>query len=700
MSTESTSFRTVYGLLVALILIRFLPFALGPTWLWGAGQLTLLPTAEIIAFGILGAFVLILPFLSKSQSWGDSLVARFEQRFYSDGSSKLWRMGLVIVAGVIFALFRMPTHFLGDGYAIIGNLSSTTGSWIKWSEKGATLAIIGVRSVLGSPNEGNAILSFQIVSVVSGMVTVWLYVLISGVLSQDPVKRLLTFVTLLFSATILLFFGYVESYPILWPAVAAFLFFSLKYSIHGKGLVPALACLALAIALHLQALIYGPAVLFLLFSRGAGLRWFRRFRILLIGLSTMGIVAGAVLLYLKFGSHKFAENIFLPLLTGKPGRPEYSALCLRHLSDILNLFLLVYPLGFLWVAVAGWRARKRLVDPTAIFLGLMTVGSFLFLLLVDPTLTMPRDWDLFAICWLAPTVLALYLISDSDLSAMKKFILPILLGTIVLAAPFLLANLNEKGSVEQAKQFVDDTPEGSLSTISFITSYYRKLGDTAAVDSLEARKAVLFPEFHKIRQAWELMNAGKMAEAEPLIRALKPDPYSVDYHQCLTTYFTMTRQFDSALVHAQAIIQLQPYLESGYTSLSVILLMQNEPKMALDVLRQGYALNQNYVPTLTGLAAAFMGASEFDSAFYYGTRTIALNPRASQAYYYTAEACIELHRNDDARDYARQYLEVGPGSPGYDVFSERLLKTFPELNQTELPSADSTAESLQPPEGQ
>jgi hypothetical protein len=608
MSGDSNRFRVAYAILAGLILIRFLPLALGTSWLWGLGQLTLLPVGYAVAMALVGAVILVTPLFPRSELFGGAFANWFSHTCYDSKFRHIARGLVLLIAAIAFVVLRMPTHFLGDGYIFLANVGSDAGHWIKWSEGGAVMVALGVQSLLGSKGQSTAVLAFQIVSVVAGVVTIWFYFLIARVISTDPGKRLLTFVILLFSSSILLFFGYVESYPILWAPAAGFMYFGVRYSNEGKSAVPALACLLLATALHLQTAMFYPAMGFLLLSRGVGLKLYKRFRFAILAMSGLVVTVVGILFYHQYTENLAIESIFLYPFSGKPVYPSYAIFSARHLSDILNLFLLVYPLGLMILALALPIRRKTLSDHTATFLFLLSIGSWLFLFLVDPQLSMPRDWDLFSLCWLSPTLLLLHLIPISQFATVRRLALAVTAISVILLLPFLLVNLDDERSVAEIRQIIADNPEKSFGTMNLLGKYCEEHGgqkNEAEISRLFEISRLLrqdYPDFYKMSDALQMLMDGRRDEAYRLFLQTKPNKFSQGYHAFLSTYYLQVGKSDSALVHAKAVIQLDPYYYRNYLLLANANLAKGDYNGGIEALRRGLALNEQNTEFLSGLA--------------------------------------------------------------------------------------------------
>lgn len=681
MPNKNNGFWLPYLALVGLVLIRFVPLLTGAKYLWGVSHLTLLPGGFVVGYAVLGAIALVIPWLAQAEKWGEKTCQWFEQTFFEAKSKYFARGVLVAIAGAMFALFAMPTHFLGDGYSYISNLGSQSGHWIKWSEGGALLSVAMVRSLLGEPSEASALLAFQIVSVISGMLTLWLYFLIAGVIAEECWKRWLVVITLVFSSSVLLFFGYAESYPILWGPLWGFLYFALKYLKHGKGLAPAVILLLVSTALHLQTAMYFPAALFLVLCRGRGRAIYDRFKGLVwtgIALVTAGVLVYA---YLKYTGSIAVQEIFLLPFTGKPRCPDYAMFSSRHLADIVNLFLLVYPTGLVVAGLAYFGWRKAIHTSTARFLGLLSVGSLLFLVMIDPGLSMPRDWDLFSSCWIAPMLLILGLLPNVTLGPVKRLGVSFLLSAALFLAPFLLVNLNEQRGVDEIKQIIENNHDKSMGSKLILGTYYQKKGDREKAEQNLAEARASYPDFYKTKDAFEMLAAGRAEDAYRLFSQTKPDKYSKDYHSFLAGYDVMTGKAEEGLKEAKLAVELQPYFDRNYSTLAYAYLMNGDRPSALAALRRGYSLNSRNKEFLTGLALMTNGDGYPDSAMYYAEQLHVLDSTDAFYHFIRAEALLKLNQREQAKTEALQYIRLGTGGTGYPQNCTELRGLMPEIDK-------------------
>lgn len=212
---------------------------------------------------------------------------------------------------------------------------------------------------------------------------------------------------LLLTGTAALFFGTIEVYPPLVALVALYLLLGLRWlNGRGRGIAPPL-CLGIAFCFHGSAGLLLPT-LGLLANRGrwwpiAWRRWFA-----FAGLFLLPVLLTAAGLWFgewggvppESGTARYGtflgtegEGPVLPLVrTPENPRQPYAIFDLEHAAGVLNLSLLVAPVGLL-LLLAGRRPRRdagfRFVAVAALFL-------FLFPNFWNVSYTLRRDWDLFS----------------------------------------------------------------------------------------------------------------------------------------------------------------------------------------------------------------------------------------------------------------------------------------------------------------
>lgn len=679
-SEKKESLWPIAGILAFLYLLHFMPFIAKSFRFWGFNHLVFLPFQYAILFAIVGFIVILAPFIPVLSSWGVKVSDLFAKVFFESTRKTYYRLGFVLVAGFAFFLFRMPTHFLGDGYQYLSNIGSDKGSFIKWSEGGITYLAIGVQSLLGPKNFATALLAFQIISIISGMVSIWFYFSISGLLSSNSTMRAIIFMALICSGSALLFFGYVESYSAVWAIMTAFLKYTVQYLKTRKGLITAIVLYFAALILHALFIIFFPALVYLVFQHENLNSIYRKYKKLIFLLIAGALIAMAILFVMKWQSDLYFQNIFLTLFQGKPIDPSYYLFSVSHILDIINILLLLSPLLPLLVWFAGKRLWPAKTDSIAIFLFLFSAGALAFLIVIDPSLTMPRDWDLFSFSTIGPTLLALAVLSNKAKNSLPKVASAILIVLPLFALPYLLTNLTENGSVKYISSVIDLDQPKSRGTLTILRDYYIGRNGSLA-DSINIEIENRYANFGLLRRALKMISSDDLPAAEQIMASIKPDKYSKDYHNMLCLYYMSKGNFSLAKAEAQKAIQLQKYYPRSYLALAWASAGEKDYETALAALKEARNLDNRDNEVLSFLASIYFNVGKFDSTIFYAQSLIKSDSLDMEARYWLAMAQYRIGQMDASEKNAAIFLTLGHKHPDYEYRRNQFIKIFPGLGQ-------------------
>ncbi len=683
LKNTGSHFVTAFAVLVLLVLLRLIPLFLPDTRLWGISQLLFVPDIFKILYIVIMGVALAMTITRAGESIGHSITDGFNALFYTGHVSLIARTAVVGIMGVLFVVFAAPTHFLGDGYELIQTIGSTARDIVKWSEIGSILIVTGVQSVIGETNTDNARLSFQIVSVFAGVVSIWFYFLIAEIATENPVKRFLIFATLLCSGSLLLFFGYVEIYPLLWPATSGFLYFGLKFINTGRGAWRAGVFLIFGLFIHMQSAVLIPAFIYLILCRGKGLAFYQRKRKAL-KISALVAIAGLIVVFIyKYTTDLYIEDIFLPLIIGKPIDPEYAVFRLPHILDIINELFLVSPLILLLAIISIKRLRSAFRKENTAFLGLVSVGYVLFLLVIDPKLAMPRDWDLFALSGPALTVLLILSANQRWIDALKRLTVPIVCFLVTAPIPFLYANLNKDQSREYIKYVIDTDFKRSMSSLVVLYGYYGDRGEVQKADSLKDRYSSGYPYKYKLDWAYDMYEKGHIAASKSMLSSLQPNKLDVNYHSLWCQIYFRERKFDKALESINKAIQLKRYIFVNYYNRAMIYWFINEKDKALEDLNTAHRLNANDLNTIQFLASLYFSSDNNDSAIVYAQKLLELDSTWADAHYFLAEFYYSKRQYPRMRHHIEKYLFYGTGDKLFNQRSAEFREMLKKVNGDE-----------------
>lgn len=664
--------RSIVLLVVLLLLwlLRLMVWWFPEGRLWGFNHLLFLSawwSYGYVLMGILAGVFCFYPLGWISERCFDRAGWLFERR--------RWWYGVLVAVffGMIFWLLRRPTNFLGDGYAVISNLSHELPI-IKWSEMGAIRIVDFVGMILPYTGLQRGEMAYAVVSVLSGLVTVWWFWNLSYELGEDRVRRLFVFCLLLFSGWALLFFGYAENYPVLWPFVVGYVYFSVRYLKGERSLYWPTLFLILSFILHLQVMFFSVSYLVLIFSRGIGRRLYKQYRGLVWSVLVGLFLSGVVIFTVKYRSQLEFRINFTPFWHSRPAGPGYTLLSPRHLLDIFNELSLLMPL---WLAllVLGWgRWRTFIADGVGRFLLVFSLGGLGFLFIIDPRLGMAADWDMFALCGLGP----LLLLSRTAITTNYRRYFPgMAVLSLLLVSPYFVTNLSYKPSIDYVKSLFKLDLKRSRSNMSILRDYYYNIGQKARGDSINIEVARKFPAALQGRYLSDLVNAGKAQKALELANAIyNANPYSAEAYNLRGGAYIALGDYTHGIADLEQSTKLAPDDHRVLAQLGQTYLRVGRHNEAMAVFRRSQKLSPEYIPALMGLASGFFIKLQFDSTLAYSEKAMAIDSGTSESYLLGGTAAFKMGNAIKAKMYLNKYLVKFPQGAERAIVEE-ILKRLP-----------------------
>jgi tetratricopeptide (TPR) repeat protein len=665
------------ALLISSILVwglHFLPFLMPDARLWGFNHLLFGPPALIyiyIASGILSFLLLFFGSNEKLAGAFGSIAGILLDRHFA------WKWLLFAAAApFIFWWARMPVNLLGDGYTLIYSLASDKPIIFKWSEVGAIKVVFYVSRLL--PYSGTTLgkYSYALVSVISGGVTIGFLGGLAYELGRDNATRLFALCLLLFSGWILLFFGYVEHYPVLWMFTIGYLFFAIRY-LQGRGnLVPSTLLLLASLALHLQTLFFLFSYVGLIFARGPGAKFYQKYKAAFWkGAIILAIIGGVTFLW-RYNQSSAFQLFFVPLFS-RPAAPNYSLFSPDHMLDMLNELILLMPLAPVLLVIAWRRIRILAFDNLDWFLVLFSFGGIGLLFVIDPKLGMGRDWDLFALSGLGP---ALFLIKQSIASSkvVKRLFPGLCLLALVIVLPFYVINLHYQPSIDYFTWLLKLDQPRSRSGLALLRQFYTDVGAHSKADAVHHEICRRFP-IVLIGKRIEILTAdGQYTEALALADSVfRVDPYSVESYNLRGWVFLSMGEYAKAVEDLEQSLSLKQYDHRIFCNLAMAYskLGQYEPMMKN--YRRAYELYPNYLPALDGLAVGHYILQQYDSAMTYARQALEKDSMYVTGYEVLGMASFQKGKYSDAEKFLSRFVRI----TNDDIRKSRAINVLAELKK-------------------
>ena len=309
---------------------------------------------------------------------------------------------LFAATSTVAVAFPSAVHLLGDGYLYLSELPGRT---IRVDHSPLSFWLVRLLYEFGKSSL-SAESTYRLYSYLSGLVYLLLLIPVARDIADDRVGRAVVIAFLLTAGYGQVFFGYVETYGLVYTATLLYLWVGVRV-IRAK-LSPLAAGLTLGaiIPLHFLLVCLVPSLLVLLFLR-VGRAGARHQNVAPVHNATtrvatlVAVPAVSLIIVLSLGIDPlnyvdwFAGSHSLPLTSPLGFKAAYGLLSLGHLSDLVNQQLLTASTAAIVVAVLGMRALSA--DRQSLFLLAAGAVPLAATAVLNPEIGAFRDWDVLAI---------------------------------------------------------------------------------------------------------------------------------------------------------------------------------------------------------------------------------------------------------------------------------------------------------------
>jgi tetratricopeptide (TPR) repeat protein len=687
----SPTFTFVSAVFCGVILLAHFIASLFPhNRVWGINHLAYFPLYIRIIVMVL-SFSAFIPWINR----GMRMIARkpllsiYER--ISGNKPYLWYAGFSFLAMGLFWVLRSRTYFWGDGLGLVSTLNR--GGVIRmWSELLEVLLHLNLYKLLNLLFSADALLTYQVVSIVGGGIFVFFVFLFSEYLGKDLFEKVFVFSILSTMGSVQLFFGYVEHYSFAYVTVFAYLVLSLRWIDKGGTVLWAVLPFVMALAFHFSSFYLLPSLAYLLLLK----RETRVNKKVIWGLELGLFLIGILFLFHVFESKPGLIRIFVLPVEHKFA-PGYTSLSWAHLLDLLNEHLLTSPVGLVLVsAVFAIVGRKSDFKSSAVrFLLLVTGFQLLFHFVIDPGLGAPRDWDLFSTLSLGYTILALLLFLKLGRGLVTfKYVATILVTISFFSTlPWVVLNTSEGKSLQRFRDMMDLDPKRSRTGHYLLAQYLDEKGMTEEAERENQKQREIFPEVALLEEGIECYNQGRFAEALDIFqRAIEENPVFPDVHFFLARTYCRQgvldlaeREYEKAIKlkpeyvqahidlarmhaakgkwkeaigHYQRVLKLDVKDPQVYTDLGKICTLRNELDQAAKNFKKAILIKEDFVEAHLGLGAVFFKLDHVDEAVGEYQKVIKLKPDSEHVYLLLAELYIRKGLKEEAIKSLEEFLKV------------------------------------------
>ncbi len=619
-----------------LILIHLAASYFPKERLWGVNLLYYFPSVWrwiLCLFGL----ALLIPLINKAfLGWWESFfhpIIRQLDRVNRYFKYILFSLG----GGVLFWVFKVKTFLLGDSFLRAREIN-LGGHYSYFTEPVDFLLHVKISKLLS----WDAFQTYAVVSVLSGVAFLFLSLLLSDLLCKEHKEKGLVLSVLVALGANQLFFGYVESYTLVYVCMIFFILSGISYLKNQCRIFLPILVFFLASSIHLLALILLPSLLYLIYKSGskeAAPKKKERKMQWILGITAVVLIVGAGLFLLQhYNPERKGPSYYLISPLGND-QSYYSIFSFSHLLDLINHQLLAVPVGILilFLSMVCFRRKFDFKDNITGFLLILSICTLGYAFFMDPKLGYPRDWDLFAFTGLGYTFLGIYLFLKGSRETKSKDLryvtLALLAVSLISTFPWIYVNASEKKSVERFGYLLDQDKKRSPSGRENLAIYYNQKGEwNKEIEQWEKAIAVTNSPRYIDNLATVYFNNQKfdLAIAE-LKRSLAVDSTFDFTHFGLAEVYVQTGRYEEAIREYRQAIKARPSLSQYYDNLGVLLTNLKRYPEAIQVFDEGIKSNPGYVAFYRNLGYSYYNLGEYSSAEKYLKLYLERSPQAEDA---------------------------------------------------------------------
>ncbi len=592
-------------------------------------------------------------------------------------------LALLVLAPILFVLFRTRAHFLGDGYQNLALLAADE-PLLKASARGTLQILVALKGLFGG-GEAGAALAYRALAVGSGVA--FLAIAAAGARALLPDRSLRPgFVLLLASSgPVLLFFGYVENYAAFVTVTAAYTLFGVHAARTGRVKWIAPALVAPAIFLHGLGFALVPSLFWLLLDGSPiGRALVPASRAIRAALLAGGIVLAAIAVSVLRSRSLAAELALLPWTPDRFTVDGYTLLSAAHLLDFGNLLLLLMPALAIPIACAFAAGLRGAPDAPGRFLLVLLMTTLGACFVVDPKLGMPRDWDLFAFAGVPLAVASAW--TWAIAAGRRPSLRPWGVAAAGLSLLVLGARIHVQGSpdraVEPFREFLALDRTKSRNAWVHLVNYQKERGRSDLADREVDAWDRAHPERKVLEDAARARVAGDLATAERLNReAIRLSPQYFDAYNNLGDVLLELERNDEARQVLEIAHALDPMQTDIFYNLGVAHYVLGDEAAGVAAWRGVLDLDPRHYLAHRNLARVAQTRGDV-AAYDRHTAAAARSPDASARVLAEWGAVLRSRgRDTEARAVFREALARGLDP---DARSQ-VLAVYPDL----VPPADS-----------
>ncbi|PWB70895.1 hypothetical protein C3F09_08540, partial [candidate division GN15 bacterium] len=513
----------------------------------------------------------------------------------------------------------------------------------------------------------------------------WAIYGIAGLLTKDWLRRWFLIAATLCSGSVILFFGYIENYTWVTALGLWTLYFSMRaVAGHTSVWVP-IALAILGFGYHVIALpfvLIAIAAVTMRHSRTGKLFGVLTYRQALWFFTLGSLVIVAVVQMSNILQHLGLPHPFVPIWPEADNK--YLAYSIAHFVDVINLSMLIAPLGVMFLIVTPVTGRRIAEEPNPQLqlLGLLTLLTCLAAFWIDPELGAPRDWDLLSFAGIPLSIWAAYRFSELTAfgSRIAAMIVPVLLIAILSVGPNIYEKMHPDIAVErldhqlwQAPQYQTDYDEANRG-LSWGTMLVDQLKREDLATKYFCRRLSVVPTS---ATAW--FNLGQVHNAHgrtdsALVCFDRAVQYSADnprYLLKLAGILNKQGRYTEGLAVISKCEPLEPDNPVVQTNYGIALYRLGRDREALVRFQKAYALSGGGEEA-ANLGSAYFGLGQSDSACVYFQRALDKGSSAPRVLESLILAQLASGRVSEASATLARYRTINPQAQDIGYYRRQL----------------------------
>ncbi|MCP4704704.1 MAG: hypothetical protein GY865_08850, partial [candidate division Zixibacteria bacterium] len=539
---------------------------------------------------------------------------------------------MILLVGLLFYLLRVHVHTLGDGYQRVYQV-----------EKGYlhnppepldfflhSILYMGLNPLFGIEAET----IYTSLSIIFGILFVIGIYLFKFPESINKSSGSLVKMLILSLGGIQIFFGYVESYSLLYPATLLFILYAYRYLLIKSGLIITTILFVLAISSHQLGYILLPAFCYLLYFNLRIVKPSNKSEKILPIIISLIVLMTLIGFYinqsLKFPQYQTSiSDMLLPFYSAS----EYSIISFAHIIDIFNEILLIAPMIIILVPLfIKYKTTEISKKQIKYFFYLMIGPSILFICLFDPKLGMARDWDLFSTPMaIVGLVVILLSLERKHFNTMSKYAkTSLIFGTLFFVAVWIFMNSSESRQLIRAEKLLEVSSKNRSYSLELIAHHYWQILDDKEkalefyyrIDE-ENRSARICQKITQLE--YKLKHYRKAIKSAYL--GISKDDKMIDLYVLCGASYQKLKIYPKALEYLLKARKLKPKHSYTYSYLGNTYLKMDSLGKALESHKMSAQLDPNSATNFFNTAYIFIEMKVFDSAQLYVNAGLKIDPK-------------------------------------------------------------------------